>query len=95
MLHMEINPTSNISLSLTSHEPLESSFECMATSLGLLLLRFDSANLFPNIGDERSLYVATDTYIAYLWDNKNMKYFNLNVPEEKIKEIQGGNAYGV
>lgn len=49
---------------------------------------------FPNVGQEKDLYVAREENKIYRWDEEELKYYSLTSGSDytDIKIIDGGNA---
>ena len=57
-------------------------------------LEFDTRFNFPNVGDPKTLYIATDENAIYRWDNNNTRYERVGTGNDwhDIEIITGGNA---
>lgn len=62
-----------------------------STESGLGELTFSTHLEFPNLGDQNTLYIATDENVIYRWDPKKMIYVSLNsvIDINDIQVIQG------
>lgn len=49
---------------------------------------------FPNIGNEKNVYIAKEENKTYRWDDENLKYYCIGSDYNDIKIINGGNADG-
>lgn len=47
---------------------------------------------FPNIGDERYLYIDQEMNKSYRWDATNLKYYCVGSNYEDINLVDGGGA---
>lgn len=57
-------------------------------------LEFDTRFNFPNIGDGKTLYIATDESRIYRFDEEKRRYECIGADWHEIELIDGGNANG-
>lgn len=51
-------------------------------------ISFTSIREFPTIGESDKLYIATDEYLSYIWDDDTKTYVNMNKNNVDINTIQ-------
>lgn len=54
----------------------------------------ESPLLFPNVGNNKYIYIDTTNNEIYRWDEKDIKYYKISYNYNNLKEIIGGNANG-
>ena len=56
--------------------------------------RYNSFAGLPSVGKENVIYLITDSYSLYAWDNNKIQYIQLNQSEIKINQIICGDSNG-
>lgn len=51
-------------------------------------ITFGSVIEFPTIGEPNKLYIATDKYLSYIWDDETKSYVNINKNNVDVDTIQ-------
>lgn len=53
------------------------------------IIERESYLLFPTLGENKTIYIDTNTNKSYRWDQTNLKYYILN--DESFEILNGGN----